>query len=191
MQKQPDRSIVLTSAKQMRALAHPLRLRILGELRVGGPRSVGGLSEVFDEAPGTLSYHLGKLAEFGFVEEAPELAADRRERWWRSVHELTRIDQAAPDASVAERRASSAMRHQVIDVSSAILHKAIDDAEALPREWVEAAVSSDTVAFLTAAELAEAGADLEAVLAKWRARSNRDRDDAAAVQLIVHTFRRP
>ena len=50
---------------------------------------------------------------------------------------------------------------------------------------------SDTVAFLTAAELAEASAELEAVLAKWHAQSNRDRDGAAAVQLIVHAVRRP
>lgn len=191
MSGQPDRSITLTSAKQMRALAHPLRLRILGELRAGGPRSVGGLSEVFDEAPGTLSYHLGKLAEFGFVEEAPELAADRRERWWRSAHEFTEVTPAAPDAPAAERQASAAVRHQIIDVYSATLHSAIDAAEGLPREWVEAAVSSDTVAFLTAEELAQASAELEAVIAKWHLRSTRDRDGAEAVQLIVHTVRRP
>lgn len=191
MSQQPDRSITLTSAKQMRALAHPLRLRILGELRIGGPRSVGGLSEIFDEAPGTLSYHLGKLAEFGFVEEAPELAADRRERWWRSVHEVTEVTVAGSGASAAERQASSVVQHQIVDVYSATLHGAIDAAELLPREWAEAAVSSDTVAFLTADELADAGAELEAVLAKWRAKSNRDREGAAAVQLIVHAVRRP
>jgi DNA-binding transcriptional ArsR family regulator len=191
MQKQPERSIALTSAKQMRALAHPLRLRILGELRVGGPRSVGGLSEIFDEAPGTLSYHLGKLAEFGFVEEAPELAADRRERWWRSVHEVTEVKAAAPDAPAADHQALSVVRHQIIDVYSATLHSAIDAAERLPREWVEAAVSSDTVAFLTVAELAEASAELEAVIAKWHARSDRDWDATEAIQLIVHTVRRP
>lgn len=191
MSEQPDRSIALSGAKQMRALAHPLRLRILGELRIGGPRSVGGLSEVFDEAPGTLSYHLGKLAEFGFVEEAPELAADRRERWWRSAHEFTEVTPAAPDAPAAERQVSAAVRHQIVDVYSATLHGAIDAGERLPREWAEAAVSSDTVAFLTAAELADASAELEAVLAKWRARSDRDRDGTAAVQLIVHAVRRP
>lgn len=152
---------------------------------------MGGLSEIFDEAPGTLSYHLGKLAEFGFVEEAPELAADRRERWWRSVHEFTQIDPAAPDTPPAERQASSVVRHQIVDVYSATLHGAIDTAERLPREWVEAAVSSDTVAFLTAAELAEASAELEATIAKWHARSDRYRDGAEAVHLIVHAVRRP
>lgn len=191
MTEQPKRSIALTSAKQMRALAHPLRLRILGELRVGGPRSVGGLSEIFDEAPGTLSYHLGKLAEFGFVEEAPELAADRRERWWRSVHEFTEVTPAALDAPAVERQASSVIRHQIVDVYSATLHGAIDAADGLPREWVDAAVSSDTVAFLTAAELAEASAELEAILSKWHARTDRGRDGAEAVQLIVHAVRRP
>lgn len=61
----------LTDPRAMRALAHPTRLRLLGELRVRGPRTVGMLSDAIDEAVGSVSYHLGKLAEHGFVEEAP------------------------------------------------------------------------------------------------------------------------
>jgi DNA-binding transcriptional ArsR family regulator len=184
-------TVALTSAKQMRALAHPLRLRILGELRVGGPRTVGALCDVFDEAPGTLSYHLGKLAEFGFVEEAPELAADRRERWWRSAHEFTEVNPAGPDAPTAERRASAAVRHQVVDVYAATLHRVIDGEEEQPRQWVQAAAFDDTVAFLTADELAEASAELRAVAEKWHARGERGRPGTEPAQIIVHAFRRP
>ncbi|RNE59195.1 winged helix-turn-helix domain-containing protein [Cryobacterium tepidiphilum] len=183
------RVAALTSAKQMRALAHPLRMQVLGELRVNGPRTVGALSELFGEAPGTLSYHLGKLAEFGFVEEAPELAADRRERWWRSAHEVTDISPPAADAAPAERNASAALRHQVIDVYAALLHHTIDVAQ--PREWEQAATSGDTIAYLTAAQLAEASAELQAVAAKWQGRGDRDAEGAAPVQVIVHAFRRP
>jgi len=183
------RVVALTSAKQMRALAHPLRMQVLGELRVGGPRTVGALAELFGEAPGTLSYHLGKLAEFGFVEEAPELAADRRERWWRSAHEATDISTPAADAPEAERNASAAVRHQVIDLYAALLHHAVDVAQ--PREWEDAATSGDTIAHLTAAQLAEASAELQAVAAKWRDRGDRAAAGAAPVQIIVHAFRRP
>ncbi len=185
------RSVALTNVKQMRALAHPLRMQVLGELRINGPRTAGALSEIFGEASGTLSYHLRKLAEFGFVEEVPELAADRREHWWRAAHEYTAVNPAAEDAPAAMRQASAAIRHQIIDSYATTLHRAIEAAEGQPREWVEAAGSSDTFAFLTATELAEAGAELEAVIEKWRDRGGGDRAGAEAVHLIVHAVRRP
>lgn len=183
------RVAALTSAKQMRALAHPLRMEVLGELRVNGPRTAGALAELFGEAPGTLSYHLGKLAEFGFIEEAPELAADRRERWWRSAHEATDISAPGADAGPAERSASARLRHQVIDAYAALLHHAVD-VPAAP-EWERAATSGDTVAYLTPGQLAEASAELQAVAATWQGRGDRAAEGAAPVQIIVHAFRRP
>jgi DNA-binding transcriptional ArsR family regulator len=191
MEPERPRSVALTDVKQMRALAHPLRMQVLGELRINGPRTAGVLSEIFGEAPGTLSYHLRKLAEFGFVEEVPELAADRREHWWRAAHEYTEINPVAADAPAAERRASVAIQHEVVDNYAATLHRAIEAAAHQPREWVEAAGSSDTVAFLTAAQLAEAGAELEAVIQKWHDLGDRGRASAEAVHLIVHAVRRP
>ena len=195
MDATPDASprsfIALTSVKQMRALAHPLRMQVLGELRVNGPRTAGALAEIFGEAPGTLSYHLRTLAEFGFVEEAPELAADRRERWWRSAHEYTEVNPAGPDASAAERQASATIRHQIVDVYAATLHRVIDGEDEQPRQWVRASTFDDTVAFLTADELAEASAELRAVAEKWHARGDRDRPGTEPAQIIVHAFRRP
>ena len=181
----------LTSAKQMRALAHPLRLQILGELRVAGPRTVSLLSEIFDEAPGTLSYHVGKLAEFGFVQEVPELASDKRERWWRASHDFTDISPAGTGASPSVRHASEAMRHQVVDVYAATLHRVVEVAEGLPDDWANAATSGDTVAYLTAAELAQASAELNAVAEKWHSLHDRAHADTEAVQIMVHAFRRP
>lgn len=175
----------------MRALAHPLRMSILGELRVGGPRTVGGLCEVFDEAPGSISYHVAKLAEFGFVVEEPGLANDRRERWWRAAHLFTDVSPAPADAPADVAQASLAIRHQVIDSYSSTLHAALDATALQPREWVEAAGSSDTVVHLTAAELAEAGEELQQLLRRWEARSDPGREGAHPVHLIVSGVRRP
>ena len=186
-----ESSISLTSAKQMRALAHPLRMRVLGELRINGPRTVGGLCDVFDEAPGTLSYHLGKLAEFNFVEEAPELSTDRRERWWRASHEFTNIPPLDPASPADERLASVAIRHQIVDSYSLALHRAIDHEASLPTEWTKPSGSSDIAAYLTPEEFAKASDELQAVLQKWHDRSQRDRDGAEAVQLIIHAMRMP
>ena len=185
-----ESAISLTSAKQMRALAHPLRMRVLGELRINGPRTVGGLCDVFDEAPGNLSYHLGKLAEFGFIEEAPELSTDRRERWWRAVHEFTNIA-VQPDAPADERLAISVVRHQIIDTYSATLHRAVDAEASLPPEWAKPSGSSDVAAYLTAEEFTQASDELQAVLHKWHSRSDRNREGAEVVQLMAHALRMP
>lgn len=67
----------------IRLLAHPLRQRIERELR-RGPVSATSLARALGESTGLTSYHLRKLAEYGFVEEAPELGRGR-ERWWRFV----------------------------------------------------------------------------------------------------------
>ena len=168
-------SIALTSAKQMRALAHPLRMQILGELRVGGPRTVGALCDVFDEAPGTLSYHLRQARRVrlrrggaGIGRRSPGTLVALRPR----VH-----CRLPGRAGCAGGRAAGirCRRHQVADVYAATLHRVIDGEEELPRQWVHAATFDDTVAFLTADELADASAELRAVAEKWHARGERGR----------------
>ena len=66
---------------QMWAMAHPLRLEILG-LLVEGPATASMLARRLGESSGTTSYHLRVLARAGAVLEEPELGT-RRERWWR------------------------------------------------------------------------------------------------------------
>jgi DNA-binding transcriptional ArsR family regulator len=71
-------------ARSLRALAHPLRVRILDALAADGPATSARLSERLGESTGTISWHLRLLAEHGFIEEDTERGT-RRERWWRRV----------------------------------------------------------------------------------------------------------
>lgn len=66
---------------QVWAMAHPLRLEILG-LLVEGPATASMLARKLGESSGATSYHLRVLARAGGVVEDPELGT-RRERWWR------------------------------------------------------------------------------------------------------------
>jgi DNA-binding transcriptional ArsR family regulator len=66
---------------QMWAMAHPLRLEILG-LLVEGPATASMLARRLGESSGSTSYHLRVLARAGAIVEDPELGT-RRERWWR------------------------------------------------------------------------------------------------------------
>ena len=71
--------------RALRALSHPVRLRILGELAQRSPQNVKMLADRLDEPANSVSYHLSQLVEHGLASraEAPE-GATRRERWFEA-----------------------------------------------------------------------------------------------------------
>src|SRR5918995_753869 len=72
----------------LRALAHPLRVRILSVLRGQGRATATILGERLGESSGATSYHLRVLAEHGFVVDEPTRNRGR-ERWWRAAQDMT------------------------------------------------------------------------------------------------------
>ncbi|MFI5733119.1 winged helix-turn-helix domain-containing protein [Kribbella sp. NPDC051587] len=72
-------------ASRVQAVDHPLRRRLLDLLAVDGPSTVSILAATTGEMVGNISHHLKVLATAGVIEEVPELAKDKRERWWKSV----------------------------------------------------------------------------------------------------------
>lgn len=76
----------ITDPKELRVLSHPLRGRLLAELYARGSGSVSLLAALVDEPINKVSFHLRQLAKYGFVEDAPELARDGRDRYWRVIH---------------------------------------------------------------------------------------------------------
>lgn len=74
--------------RALKAVAHPLRVRLLGELRTNGPATATELAGRLGESSGATSYHLRQLARYGFVEADPD-RRDRRERRWRAIHRFT------------------------------------------------------------------------------------------------------
>jgi len=91
----------LSDAKTLATLANPHRSRIIDILAVAGPSTASVIAQRMDLAIGSVSHHLKVLAEVDLVSEAPELARDRRERWWRLSAPSTRWSRTefADDAS--------------------------------------------------------------------------------------------
>jgi len=175
----------------LRALAHPLRLRIVGSLRLDGPQSVGSLSRRLDAAPGSISYHLSTLERHGFVEQAPELARDGREHWWRASAEVTTFDQAELQRDPERRAAGRTLLRTIVQRHAAEQLAYLESEDGLAAEWSGAATIGDDVAWLTPHELLELGRELEELTARWQARGDRTRADAAPVHVIYAAFRRP
>jgi DNA-binding transcriptional ArsR family regulator len=75
-------------APSLQALAHPLRVRILGSLRREGPGTATIIGRRLGESSGATSYHLRVLASSGFIAEEPGRGSGR-ERWWRAAQDMT------------------------------------------------------------------------------------------------------
>ena len=71
MPEQQARSVKrMTDPRALRALAHPLRLSLLGMLRTEGPLTATRAGELLGESSASCSFHLRQLAKYGLVEEA-------------------------------------------------------------------------------------------------------------------------
>lgn len=185
-------TVTLDDAARMRVLAHPTRLELLGLLRERGPQTAALLGDVVDEAPGTVSYHLGRLASAGLIEEAQDHGTDGRERWWRAAHESTSVDPASlvddpekfASALVLERAFSQAWAHSY--------DRFIDSLPRQPQEWRAAAVAYDRLLRLTPEQAAELRDELLALGDRWQelADSAPDAPGAETVTLLTTMHRR-
>jgi DNA-binding transcriptional ArsR family regulator len=185
----------LTSAASMRVLAHPTRLRLLGLLRERGPQTAAQLGDLVDEAPGTISYHLGKLASIALIEPAEAQSSDQRERWWQATSALTSWEPADLLDDPDKLAASAGLQKSIAQAYAARYTDYIDATPALPREWVAAAASSDRSLRLTATELSVMRAELEALVDRWldtsAAHDPAAADGAEPVVLVYQAYRRP
>jgi hypothetical protein len=149
---------------------------------------VGELSRLADAAPGSVSYHLATLEEFGFVQQAPELAKDGRERWWRASHAMTHYEPSAMLADPETAAAGRAMRQAFLQGNFAEQLAYLDAEPALEQQWVAAATSGDTVSFLTADELRELSDEVNALAERW---DRPERPGTVPVRFIYSAFRQP
>lgn len=168
----------------LKALTHPLRIRLLGLLRTEGPATASELAATTGETSASTSYHLRVLARHGFVTEAT--ARDARERRWRSAHDLTVWDNdSLAEHPGAEVFLASSRRQQVEHLGRSLDRYEADLAAGrLDPAWRTAAHVSDYLVRLTlasAAELWEGFADRALALAA------RDAGDPAAAPVVVVT----
>lgn len=172
----------VTTEDELRALAHPLRLRLLGLLRLDGPSTASALGERLGESSGVTSYHLRYLAERDFVEEAEELG-NRRERWWRATHRSTYWDSGDFLESRAGRAADLSFRREALRFTRSVVDNWLIDELTWPRRWVSAAAFTDVLLRLSIDQLEEFGRDYHELLGKYAALSDEnEREHAAAVE---------
>ncbi|MBX3092257.1 MAG: helix-turn-helix transcriptional regulator [Cryobacterium sp.] len=181
-----DRQIDLESLK---ALAHPLRVKIFDVLSTYGSFTASGLAERLGESSGATSYHLRQLAKHGFVREVDGKGVGR-ERWWERTpggivlgSPDTKETQAGREASQLVMREWSSSRERNL---GEFLDRGFDE---LAEKWVEASVISLSNVWVTAEELAEFSERYMTMVGEFGDKHRDQRTPGSRpVQLQFHAF---
>jgi hypothetical protein len=133
-------------------------------LTVSGPLTATELADRLDETPANCSWHLRKLAEHAFVEEAG--GGIGRQRPWQVRSIGLAWDDV--DATPGELRAGRALEEMLLQRQVTRFQQArtqlLDDGE---REWAEAASSTQSAGWLTVEELDALNLEVRAVLGRY------------------------
>ena len=150
----------------LRMLAHPLRSRLLAELRLHGPATATTLAARLQTNSGATSYHLRRLAAVGVVEDRGE-GTGRARVWSASTPGRPRDDD--PDAG--DDDAAAALAWLARDYLQHFGDRAgawLEEQDRWPAPWRDAAGLSDHLVQVTPDQLAALRRELEDVLQRYR-----------------------
>ncbi|MCW2856453.1 MAG: ArsR family transcriptional regulator [Marmoricola sp.] len=154
--------------RTLRAIAHPVRTRILGEITAAGHLRAADVAERLGIPANQASFHLRQLAKYGFVEQAPELARDGRDRVWKPVSERgVNVELEEMEKAPGGTQAVTVFRRQ----AAAAAKGAIDRAYASSKERSTHVMISDDWIRLTKAEAKQLSQELLDLQAAWRDRT--------------------
>lgn len=171
----------------MRALAHPLRVALLEAIRRDGEITATQAAELLGESPGNMSWHLQNLAKYGFVEEAG--AGRGRSRPWRLTSHTRRFEGDVTDPEAAA--AGNALERSYLDRNYNQLREWWLRRMSYPVKWRRAAFTSDTIRYLTAAELAQVMEDIIAIYDRYADRDDRENRPAGALPVHLYSHGHP
>jgi DNA-binding transcriptional ArsR family regulator len=175
---------------EFRALAHPLRMRILDELAMHGPLTASGLGERLGESSGATSYHLRQLEKVGLVHENTA-KGNARERWWeRRPGSMSFPDPEDFPAGSADRLAARLLGDEAIRGRDQVFREFLaQDEDAISEEWKRVAVVDTVNLKLLPEQLQALINDIDDVLWKYiDAYKKTPSAGARPVQLQLNAF---
>ena len=180
------RDTIRLDADALRVLAHPLRSRLLDQLRLHGPATATELADRLVTNTGATSYHLRKLESVGLVSDTGDGVGKRRV-WQASSrgHEWEPSDFAGdPDAEAslswltAHYRTTHAER----------LARWADMEREWPGHWRDALGSGDDGVRVTSEQAVALRRELEAVIERYHTAGA---DDPDAIRVLIWTHLLP
>ncbi|MEZ0141959.1 helix-turn-helix domain-containing protein [Microbacterium sp. NRRL B-14842] len=179
-------------AGALKALAHPLRVKIFDLLASRGPQTASSLAALVGETSGSTSYHLRALAAHDLIREV-EGRGTARERWWERPK--GRIDVPGPDEqmSPANRAAAQIVTSEFFRLRHETLMQYLNRSDAdIPEGWRDVGLTITTHLDMTAEQAMSLRAELEAVVEKAIAQyRGQEGPDVRRVSLRAEIFDLP
>jgi DNA-binding transcriptional ArsR family regulator len=149
-------------------LAHPLRARLLDELRVSGPATATTLAAVLQTNSGATSYHLRKLAQVALVVDSGK-GSGRRRLWSASTQSRPRDEGPSDGADDQDGRAALAwLARDYLQHFTDRAEQWLDTQDRWPVDWRDQVGLSDHLVQVTAGQLSAMRTDLAEVLERYR-----------------------
>ena len=178
---------ITPSPAGLKALSHPVRLRMLSLLRAEGPATATTLAARLGINTGATSYHLRQLATHGFVVD-DDSRGNARDRWWKAAHQATATARD-PHPDRETRETLDAYLQSVAVIHTEQLQRAVEERSTMPDEWRGASTFSDWEVRLTPGR-AHALVDALTHLLE-EIEEDEDDEDAAYVVVQINAFPRP
>ncbi|GAB3239223.1 helix-turn-helix domain-containing protein [Glycomyces halotolerans] len=178
----------VTDAATLKAVAHPLRAKLLGSLRMEGPATASELARKFGESSGSTSYHLRVLETFEFIEEDPQ-QPNARDRRWRALHRFTSWNDRDFEDDSAGAEAARFMRRAQLDRIISASEQWEAQKDRWNEDWTASLGHGDIGARLTADSVREVRERLWELVDELAERDRGD-DRARPVHIFLASFPR-
>lgn len=146
-----------------RALAHPLRSRIVAHLRIDGAATSAELARALDTHTGATSYHLRVLESAGLVEDTG--LGNAKTRVWAVVDDDEETSQPLDDDEAATERW---LDHDYVDHFATRAHRWIDEQDAWAPIWQESCGLRDVPVLATEEQFVAYLAELDELNQRYR-----------------------
>lgn len=173
-------------AEAVKVLAHPLRSRIVTQLRRSGPLTATALAGLLGTNSGATSYHLRRLETVGLVADTG--TGKGKERVWQAAVEQ---HSWTPSELVDDEDAVTALNWLERDYIRHFATKAeqwLDVQQDWPVEWVDQLGINDNVALVSLDQLQAMLREIEDVLQKYR---RVGQGNPQAKRIAVYTYAYP
>jgi DNA-binding transcriptional ArsR family regulator len=176
----------VTDPQALRALAHPVRLAILGHLQRHGPATATHLSPYVGASPSVVSWHLRHLAGFALVKDW-DGGTSKRERWWQAAARGFRFN--LPDDAEGQSAARQLQGERFAHDADLPQRWLLEDEPRLDTEWRRLGGMSNTRILATADELRGLEDRIEELIADYVRRSEEDAPPGArGVRLLRYAL---
>jgi DNA-binding transcriptional ArsR family regulator len=170
--------------RAVRVLAHPLRSRLLGRLRVTGPSTATELAGLLQTNSGATSYHLRALESVGLVTDTGQ--GEGRRRLWRATTDFHTWTSSDFDDDEDARTALGWLRRDYLRQFASRAERWEDLSENWSSEWIDVLGLSDTFVEVTPEQAAALRAELDALLNRYRQVGEGD-PRARRLHIYTHT----